>query len=97
MQGYLYLDSMDPKQEYGDWSYADIEDPERTDSRWPRMQIENRCYQSREFRKLHMEVAYRQDGLEVSAPKKPVVLHSKHPIPERRWRNWTVHLTTASM
>ena len=65
-QEYLYLDSMDPKQEYGDWSYADIVSPEKADPRWPRMQIENRCYQNQQFRKLHMEVAHRQDGLEVS-------------------------------
>ena len=29
-------------------------------------QIENRAYFSRAFRKLHIEVAARQDGLEVS-------------------------------
>jgi phycocyanobilin:ferredoxin oxidoreductase len=27
--------------------------------------IENRCYSSRVFRKLHLEVARRQDGLQV--------------------------------
>jgi hypothetical protein len=28
-------------------------------------QVENRAYQSRAFRKLHIEVAARQDGLQV--------------------------------
>ncbi len=30
-----------------------------------RAQIENRVYSSRVFRKLHLEVAVRQDGLQV--------------------------------
>lgn len=29
------------------------------------VQVENRVYQSRAFRKLHLEVAVRQDGLQV--------------------------------
>lgn len=32
---------------------------------YPRLLIENRVYSSRVFRKLHLEVAYRQDGLQV--------------------------------
>jgi hypothetical protein len=31
------------------------------------LQIENRAYWSRAFRKLHIEVATRQDGLQVGA------------------------------
>ncbi len=33
--------------------------------RYPRLLIENRIYSSRVFRKLHLEVACRQDGLQV--------------------------------
>lgn len=65
MQDYLYLDSLDPKKKHKDWSYLNIQPPERGEEGWPRLQIENRCYQSEEFRKLHLEVAHRQDGLEV--------------------------------
>jgi hypothetical protein len=32
---------------------------------YPRLMIENRVYSSRVFRKLHLEVAHRQDGLQV--------------------------------
>lgn len=32
---------------------------------YPRLLIENRVYCSRVFRKLHIELAYRQDGLQV--------------------------------
>lgn len=32
---------------------------------YPRLMIENRIYSSRVFRKLHLEVATRQDGLQV--------------------------------
>jgi hypothetical protein len=32
---------------------------------YPRLLIENRIYSSRVFRKLHLEVAVRQDGLQV--------------------------------
>ena len=60
------MDSLDPEQKYGDWSYKDLENPtSRQDPKYPRLMIENRCYQSEVFRKLHMEVASRQDGLEV--------------------------------
>lgn len=62
---YRYLDSVDPERTAGVWGYVDIKPPERGDSRWPRMQIENRCYQSDVFRKLHIELAHRQDGLQV--------------------------------
>ena len=67
MQKWCYLDSLDPEQKYGDWSYRDLESQEtKDDPKYPRLQIENRCYQSEVFRKLHMEVAHRQDGLEVN-------------------------------
>ncbi|KAL0055047.1 hypothetical protein WJX82_006256 [Trebouxia sp. C0006] len=62
---YKYLDSLDPERTAGMWGYTDIQPPEKGDPRWPRMQIENRCYQSSVFRKLHIELAHRQDGLQV--------------------------------
>jgi phycocyanobilin:ferredoxin oxidoreductase len=42
-----------------------LPDPVKEDPAWPRLQIENRAYSSYAFRKLHMEVAVRQDGLQV--------------------------------
>lgn len=33
--------------------------------RYPRLLLENRIYSSRVFRKLHLEVGLRQDGLQV--------------------------------
>lgn len=42
-----------------------LPDPEREDPGWPRLQVENRAYQTYAFRKLHLEVATRQDGLQV--------------------------------
>ena len=66
LQKYKYLDSLDPERFAGVWGYVDIKPPDRDDPRWPRMQVENRCYQSNVFRKLHLELAHRQDGLQVS-------------------------------
>jgi len=40
-------------------------DPEKDDPDYPRLQIENRVYISRVFRKIHIEVAARQDGLQL--------------------------------
>lgn len=48
------------------WGYADLPSPPKGHPKYPRMQIENRCYRSRVFRKLHIELAHRQDGLQVS-------------------------------
>ena len=59
------MDSLDPERSAGVWGYVDIKPPERKDPRWPRMQLENRCYQSTVFRKLQLELAHRQDGLQV--------------------------------
>ena len=69
------MDSLDPEGEHGGWSYQDLESPPREDPRYPRLQIENRCYRSREFRKLHLEVAHRQDGLEASLQQSPSSQH----------------------
>lgn len=56
---------MDPHKESGEQSYKDLRPPEKGDPLWPRMQLENRCYCSRVFRKLHMELVHRQDGFQV--------------------------------
>ena len=79
MQKYKYLDSMDPKGTAGVWGYTDIKGPKRGEPGWPRMQVENRCYQSKVFRKLHLELAHRQDGLQVlpTAQSISVVLHPR--------------------
>lgn len=63
--GWDFLDSMDPAREWDGWSFADIADPPKGSEGYPRLQIENRVYCSRVFRKLHIEVAARQDGLQV--------------------------------
>ena len=41
--------------------------PERNGPGWPALRLENRVYSSRVFRKLHMELGTRQDGLQVAA------------------------------
>jgi hypothetical protein len=56
---------MDPKREWDGWSFADIANPAKGEDGYPRLQVENRVYCSRVFRKLHLEVATRQDGLDV--------------------------------
>ena len=59
------MDSLDPLQEQFDGlSYAQP-DPPRGSPAYPRMMIENRCYSTRVFRKIHFEVAWQQDGLQV--------------------------------
>ena len=40
--------------------------PERNAPGWPALRLENRAYSSRVFRKLHMELGVRQDGLQVA-------------------------------
>ncbi|KAK9814432.1 hypothetical protein WJX72_005832 [[Myrmecia] bisecta] len=62
---FKYCDSLDPKQEYGPWAYEELEDPPKDSEAYPRLQIENRCYENRVFRKLHLELSVRQDGLQV--------------------------------
>lgn len=63
LQDYAYLDTIDPKGTR-DMSH-NLPDPPKEDPAWPRMQIENRVYQSYCFRKLHMEVVVKQDGMQV--------------------------------
>jgi hypothetical protein len=59
------LDSCDPNQT-GDVAWGS-QDPERGSKQFPRLILENRCYQSRVFRNLHMELVWRQDGFQVRA------------------------------
>lgn len=40
-------------------------DPARGSDLFPRMLIENRVYRSSVFRKIHFEMAWKQDGLQV--------------------------------
>ena len=42
-----------------------VQHPTTTCQGYPRLLVENRVYSSRVFRKLHLEVAHRQDGLQV--------------------------------
>ena len=66
-QDLKFADSMDPERNIGGFSYIDVREPPEGDREagWPRMLIENRAYASKVFRKLHMELATRQDGLQV--------------------------------
>ncbi|EIE26217.1 ferredoxin-dependent bilin reductase [Coccomyxa subellipsoidea C-169] len=43
----------------------DLPDPEKGAQGYPRLLIENRAYATKAFRKLHLELAHRQDGLQV--------------------------------
>lgn len=61
---FRYLDSIDPEGS-DEFSYRSMEDPDKGEPGYPRLQLENRAYSSRAFRKLHIEVATRQDGLQV--------------------------------
>jgi len=42
-----------------------LPDPSKDDPSYPRLQVENRAYRTYAFRKMHLEVAARQDGLHV--------------------------------
>lgn len=64
-RGWDLIDSMDLGRELGGFAYADVPDPEPGADGYPRLLVENRLYCSRVFRKLHLEVAVRQDGLHV--------------------------------
>lgn len=64
MQELKYCDSLDPNHEWPS-SYRDADWPQRGEPAYPRMQLENRCYESRVFRRLHMELVHRQDSIQV--------------------------------
>lgn len=59
-----YADSLDPERKEGPVTYM-RPDPEKGTEGYPRLQIENRVYRSRVFRKAHLELAVRSDGLQV--------------------------------
>ena len=59
------MDSLDKDKHSGKWSYMDLPDPAKGAEGYPRMLIENRAYCTKVFRKLHIELAHRQDGLQV--------------------------------
>ena len=59
------MDSLDKDNHIGKWSYMDVPDPAKGEEGYPRMLIENRAYSTKVFRKLHIELAHRQDGLQV--------------------------------
>ena len=59
------MDSLDKDNHIGKWSYMDLPDPAKGGEGYPRMLIENRAYCTQVFRKLHIELAHRQDGLQV--------------------------------
>ncbi|GFR52683.1 hypothetical protein Agub_g15309 [Astrephomene gubernaculifera] len=63
--GWDLVDSEDPQRQLDGFSYADIPDPAEGAEGYPRLHMENRVYCSRAFRKLHVEVAVRQDGMQV--------------------------------
>jgi phycocyanobilin:ferredoxin oxidoreductase len=56
------LDSGAPNEPGLAWGRAD---PAPGEEGYPRLVIENRAYQTRIFRSLHLEIAVRQDGLQV--------------------------------
>ena len=58
---FMYMDTMDVRNKHS--MAQNLPDPAKTDAAWPRMQIENRVYESFCFRKLHIEVAVQQDGV----------------------------------
>ncbi|GMH37566.1 hypothetical protein BSKO_05439 [Bryopsis sp. KO-2023] len=58
------LDSIDLERK-GETFSRQTEDPEPTDPGYPRMFSETREYASRVFRKLHVNLAVRQDGVEL--------------------------------
>jgi phycocyanobilin:ferredoxin oxidoreductase len=61
---YRYMDSLDPGNSKE--LPHQLPDPvDKEDPAYPRLQVENRAYSSYAFRKLHLEVAVRQDGLQV--------------------------------
>jgi phycocyanobilin:ferredoxin oxidoreductase len=63
-----YLDNLDPngeKDALNPYFASDTPNPRKNDVEYPRFQIENRVYKSRVFRKIHFEIAARQDGLQV--------------------------------
>lgn len=63
-QDLKYCDTADPEH-LNPMSFRDEPWPSRGQPGYPRMQLENRCYESRVFRRLHMELVHRQDSIQV--------------------------------
>ncbi|GAX73683.1 hypothetical protein CEUSTIGMA_g1134.t1 [Chlamydomonas eustigma] len=63
--GWDWCDSMDPGMELEGFADVDVPNPKPGEEGFPRLLLENRIYCSKVFRKLHIEVAIRQDGLQV--------------------------------
>ena len=61
---WCWLDTIDPNGRTAGVKWKDAH-PEKGEPEWPRMVLENRCYETRVFRCLHMELAWRQDGFQV--------------------------------
>lgn len=76
---------MDPARELDGFAYTDVPDPEKGAEGYPRMFLENRIYCSRVFRKLHVEVGARQDGLQVGEDRTAT------------WLPWCSPLSVASI
>lgn len=62
---FIYLDSLQSTDPSRRFSFL-LPDPPKDDPAWPRFEAENRAYSSYAFRKLHLEVAVRQDGLQIA-------------------------------
>lgn len=62
---YKFVDSLDPDGEKGEAYTRETKSPKPGQPGYPRMFIENRVYSSDKFRKMHMELGCRQDGLQV--------------------------------
>ena len=61
-QEMTFKDSLDPEGLLR-FSHTDLTSPTKGEPGWPRLQVENRVYTSAAFRKLHVELAARSDGL----------------------------------
>lgn len=60
-----FADSIDMNKDYPS-SWAELMDPTKDEPGYPRLMLENRAYQTRVFRKVHLEVGIRQDNIQVS-------------------------------
>lgn len=64
-QDMRFADSIDMNKDYPS-SWAELMDPTKDEPGYPRLMLENRAYQTRVFRKVHLEVGIRQDNIQVS-------------------------------
>lgn len=87
MQDLKFVDSMDQTNSSGAWSYLDLADPAKGQEGYPRLLIENRAYCSRVFRKLHIELAHRQDGMQVTSCQRTECMQDKH-VAWGPWSDW---------